>query len=486
MNVRCHCSAPPNHPPIANDFGQFNKSFCGIFAPKLGNARKICSPLPTITNNEIAFTQWHSRTASGCSYTARATVSVSSPFVLVISITAPLMQPPSSAAVPAAVVRASRPHSRERGALAPWPARCRRYKISQAVERRIPLIFPVPNLLQNIRHLQVRQVLRLLVANFRRHIQPQWRPVLARERLIVHLIADQSLRMQRRRHVQRLVIIVRASYDQESRRGVGADHVQKIRQPRAAEAPNHIPPFNANMASILPHPRQGLNLRQFVLAGPLHRATHRQGPVFKNYSRILHVISVDREFLERRHLSIRKSRSQMTAPIQTCRCPIAEPQPLLQQRLLKTWNGKRPQSQHRHDLQQFPARYLREPALIHPGMHRRRWNGFRTIVPRLNCFRLCYLCSATIRLRSLRIRGLRFTRVRFVVFRFHTPPSPTQPPTWDSTGPQKLRPRYHDETTTPPSPAHLTTLNCRFRWPFGWLSSHTSRRISQERAQSLH
>ncbi len=57
MNVRCHCSAPPSHPPMANDFGQFNKSFCGILAPKLGKARKICSPLPTITNKEIAFAQ---------------------------------------------------------------------------------------------------------------------------------------------------------------------------------------------------------------------------------------------------------------------------------------------------------------------------------------------------------------------------------------------------------------------------------------------
>src|ERR1700688_1937254 len=79
MNVKCHCSAPPSQPPIANAFGQCNKSFCGIFAPRLGNARKICSPLPTITNSATVLIQWHKRTASGCSYTARATTtSVSS------------------------------------------------------------------------------------------------------------------------------------------------------------------------------------------------------------------------------------------------------------------------------------------------------------------------------------------------------------------------------------------------------------------------
>src|ERR1039458_1720909 len=85
MNVRCHRSAPPSHPPMANDFGQFSRSLWGILAPKLGNARKICSPLPTMTNREIAFTQWHNRTGSGCSYAARATASVSSSFVRIIS-----------------------------------------------------------------------------------------------------------------------------------------------------------------------------------------------------------------------------------------------------------------------------------------------------------------------------------------------------------------------------------------------------------------
>ncbi len=94
-----------------------------------------------------------------------------------------------------------------------------------------------------------------------------------RERLLVHFVTKQSLRMQRRRHIQRLVIVVGALHRDEARRGVGADHLKKIRQTRPSESPNHIPSFDADVARVLPNTRQSLHLRQLVLARLLHRAT---------------------------------------------------------------------------------------------------------------------------------------------------------------------------------------------------------------------
>src|SRR6266496_4446125 len=125
MKVRCHCSAPPSHPPSAKAFGQWIKSFCGIFAPQLGNARKICSPLPTSTNSDIEFTQWQSLTMNGCSYTASVTSPV---FASSISI--------ARVAMFNSVLG---------------------YKIQlQTVEFRIALVFPIPNLLQHASDLKIR------------------------------------------------------------------------------------------------------------------------------------------------------------------------------------------------------------------------------------------------------------------------------------------------------------------------------------------
>ena len=85
--------------------------------------------------------------------------------------------------------------------------------------------------------------------------------------------------------------------------------LQKIRQPRAAEAANHVPAFDAHVPRILPDFGQGLNLVERVLAGLLHRAADGQGPVLENDSRIIDVVVVDGKFLERRELGVRESRA---------------------------------------------------------------------------------------------------------------------------------------------------------------------------------
>src|SRR5881394_3353210 len=127
MKVRCHCSAPPNHPPSARALGQSRRSFCGIFAPKLGKARKIWNPLPTITNRETAFTQWQRRTIKGCSYTACETSPVFTSSIAIARV---------------AIVSSSG---------------------LQAIEFGVALIFPVADSLQYMAHFQVREVLCLLV-----------------------------------------------------------------------------------------------------------------------------------------------------------------------------------------------------------------------------------------------------------------------------------------------------------------------------------
>src|ERR1700693_1969758 len=129
MKVRCHCSAPPSHPPSARALGQLRRSSCGIFAPKLGKARKICSPLPTITNSDTAFTQWQRRTRNGCSYTA--------------SVTSPVFTS-SIAIAPVAIVNSLG---------------------LQAIEFGVPLIFPIADFPEHMAHFEIREVLCLLVAN---------------------------------------------------------------------------------------------------------------------------------------------------------------------------------------------------------------------------------------------------------------------------------------------------------------------------------
>src|ERR1700737_665913 len=159
MKVRCHCSAPPSHPPSANAWGQWSRSFCGTFAPKLGKARKICKPLPIMTKSTTAFTQWQRRTTNGCSYTA--------------SVTSPVF------ASSIAIARVAMVASSE----------------LQAVEFGVALVLPVADLLQYVANLEVGKVLGLFVADLGWNAEAQRSPVLPSQRLVVHLVAKQGLRM---------------------------------------------------------------------------------------------------------------------------------------------------------------------------------------------------------------------------------------------------------------------------------------------------
>src|SRR6266852_4820201 len=83
---------------------------------------------------------------------------------------------------------------------------------SQSSEPAVALVFPVAGLagLQNIGDADGVQILGLLISQLGRHLQAQRRAVLAIERLPVHLVTEQRLRMQRRSHVDRLLVVVSA------------------------------------------------------------------------------------------------------------------------------------------------------------------------------------------------------------------------------------------------------------------------------------
>src|SRR5438046_6075918 len=101
--------------------------------------------------------------------------------------------------------------------------------------------------------------------------------------------------MPGRRHVQRFVVIIRTLDGDKSRCGIGPDHLQKIRQPRPAKAPDNVPSLDANMPRVLPELGQRLDLRQRVVSRLLHRAANGEGPIVEIHSGIVNVIVIDRK-----------------------------------------------------------------------------------------------------------------------------------------------------------------------------------------------
>src|SRR5581483_411295 len=97
------------------------------------------------------------------------------------------------------------------------------------------------------------------------HLQTQRRAVTGWQRLAVHFVTQQRLRMQDRLHVDGLVILVQTLYFQVTRREVGADGPQKIGGPRAAEVSYHVPAFDADVARILNDFGERLNLLELVV-----------------------------------------------------------------------------------------------------------------------------------------------------------------------------------------------------------------------------
>src|SRR5207245_4831178 len=171
------------------------------------------------------------------------------------------------------------------------------------------------------------------------------------------------------RHVQRFVVIIRTLDRDESRRGIGPDHLQKIRQPRPAKAPDNVPSLDANMPRVLPEFGQRLDLRQRVVSRLLHCAANGEGPIVEIHSGIVDVIAIDRKPGKRLEFGIVESARQVARTEEPRRSPIAESEPGLKQRLLELRNAESPQRQHRAELQQFTAIYSLELPAIGSQVH---------------------------------------------------------------------------------------------------------------------
>src|ERR1700724_2285498 len=98
----------------------------------------------------------------------------------------------------------------------------------QAIEFRVPLILPVADLLQYMAYFEVREVLCLLVANLGRDAQAQRSAMFAGQRLAVHFVTEQRLRVHGGGHVERLVIVIRTFDGDETGGRVGADCLEEV------------------------------------------------------------------------------------------------------------------------------------------------------------------------------------------------------------------------------------------------------------------
>src|SRR5215472_6526662 len=105
---------------------------------------------------------------------------------------------------------------------------CQFSRCLNTIEFRVALILPVTDLLEDMRHFEVSQILRLFIANFGWNLQPQGSSMFPGQRPVVHLIAQKCLRMQRGSHVERFVIVICAfNYDEPCSR-VGTDHLEEV------------------------------------------------------------------------------------------------------------------------------------------------------------------------------------------------------------------------------------------------------------------
>src|SRR5437660_1482257 len=94
------------------------------------------------------------------------------------------------------------------------------------------------------------------------------------------------------------------------------------------------------MPSVLRVLWQAQNLRQCALSWLLHRARDCQLPVVQIDIGIVHVVIVDRKFLEGSDLGIGERRGEMPASEENARSPIAEAHTGLEQRRLQRRDGE--------------------------------------------------------------------------------------------------------------------------------------------------
>src|SRR5262249_23474778 len=99
---------------------------------------------------------------------------------------------------------------------------------------------------------EVCKVFSLFVANLGGNLQAQRRTMFAGQRLVVHLITEQRLRVRGRGHIQGFVIIVRALNSYKARGWIGANCLEEIGEPGTTKPANYVPTLYANVARVLP------------------------------------------------------------------------------------------------------------------------------------------------------------------------------------------------------------------------------------------
>ena len=152
------------------------------------------------------------------------------------------------------------------------------------------------------------------------------------ERLAVHFVAEQRLRLQQAFHVKRFVVIIGALHFHKARGGVGAHQLEEIAHPSAAEVADNVPAFDADVACVLHNFGKRLNRCELVLARLLRQAFDIQRPALKIDFGIDHVVAVVGKFFERHHLRVFEGWSQPFLAEIFLRRPVAEGNAFAQQR----------------------------------------------------------------------------------------------------------------------------------------------------------
>ncbi|KOT10965.1 hypothetical protein DM77_2837 [Burkholderia mallei] len=132
---------------------------------------------------------------------------------------------------------------------------------SRTAEPVVPLVDPISARIR-VGHEYLHDVLRILVAELRRHPQLHRESVFGRQPLAVVFECEQRLRVQRGGHVDALVIVVRAFEADVFRARVRADAAQEFAKRRAAPAADRAPALDANVPRDLLRMRQRIQRRQ--------------------------------------------------------------------------------------------------------------------------------------------------------------------------------------------------------------------------------
>ena len=112
----------------------------------------------------------------------------------------------------------------------------------------VALIFPVTLFAasQHVGHANGVEILSLFVAELRRHLKAQRSAMPALERLAVHLVAEERLRMKHGCHVDGLVVIVCTFNFHIAGGQIRTDGPQEVSRSGATEIANYIPAFDAD------------------------------------------------------------------------------------------------------------------------------------------------------------------------------------------------------------------------------------------------